>query len=452
MPDELSWFRDHVECALEPALGAETWWIAYSGGRDSTVLLSVCLDILNQYRQASAKSQSHVPELKAIHVNHGLQPDAARWAAHCKRVCQELAVPFHAVNAEVKTDGKGIEAAARTARYQAFTDVLTPGDWLFQGHHGQDQAETLLFRLVRGEGIAGLAGIPKQRRLGEGKLLRPLLEIEPRVLEHYADSQGLSWIEDPSNADLTLDRNFLRHRILPIILERWPQAVNRLQQASVWQKEAVELSGALAEVDLQAESKSPTGLPFKHFFTLSPVRQKNLLHYWLRRQRVPLSEGHLLSTLAALQQRDASSPIRLPLGKNRWLESRNGYLQIQDDIAAKPNSPLVWEGQLTVETPLGVLMLDRAVSDSILLRLPTDGETVRIDYRKGGERFRPLGRRGSCTLKKWLQENRIPSRQRDKLPLIFYGGQLAAVADLVLDEKFIVKGGEGILIRLRRQD
>src|SRR5690606_8289081 len=118
--------------------------------------------------------------------------------------------------------GESLETRARHARYEVFTSVLGDGDVLFQAHHQDDQLETLLYRLRRGSAPRGLAGIPARRALGRGELRRPLLDFARGELLDYARRAGLRWIEDESNADERFDRNFLRHRVLPLLEERWP--------------------------------------------------------------------------------------------------------------------------------------------------------------------------------------------------------------------------------------
>ena len=200
--------------ALGPWRNAKAWHVALSGGLDSTVLLH----LLVQLRKTHS-----LPPITAVHVHHGLQAAADAWPAHCQALCKGLGVPLQVIAVQVQA-GASVERAARDARYQAFTAISGAGEVLLLGQHRDDQAETLLFRLLRGAGVSGLAGMPRQRRLGAGHLCRPLLDVSRAQLESYARAQGLSWIEDPSNSQTDFSRNFLRHEVLPVLARRWPQA------------------------------------------------------------------------------------------------------------------------------------------------------------------------------------------------------------------------------------
>lgn len=188
---------------LAPWRNAPAWHIAFSGGLDSTVLLHLLANL--------AKTEK-LPTLDAVHVHHGLQAAADAWPAHCQSVCDALGVPLRVMRVQVRA-GASLERAARDARYQAFSEVVGAGEVLLIGQHRDDQAETLLFRLLRGAGVQGLAAMPMQRALAGGHLLRPLLRSSRAQLQAYAEEHQLTWIEDPSNADPRFSRNYLRHRV-----------------------------------------------------------------------------------------------------------------------------------------------------------------------------------------------------------------------------------------------
>ena len=143
---------------LTPWRNATTWRIAFSGGLDSTVLLHLLAHL--------AKTQS-LPALSAIHVHHGLQAAADAWPEHCQSVCDALGVPLQVVRVQVQP-GASLERAARDARYGAFIEATQANEVLLTAQHRDDQAETLLFRLLRGAGVRGLSGMPRQRPLGQG--------------------------------------------------------------------------------------------------------------------------------------------------------------------------------------------------------------------------------------------------------------------------------------------
>src|SRR5690606_31005852 len=150
---------------------------------------------------------------------------------HCQRFCRQLGVPLQVVHVQV-APGASQERAAREARYAAFASALEEGELLLTAQHRDDQAETLLFRLLRGSGVRGLSGMPESRVLGSGLLLRPLLAVGRAELEGWAAAHQLQWINDPSNQCLDHSRNYLRHQVVPVLQQRWPQASGNIARAA----------------------------------------------------------------------------------------------------------------------------------------------------------------------------------------------------------------------------
>lgn len=247
----------------------EAIWAGLSGGCDSVVLLHVL-------------ARLELPgRLSAIHVHHGLSANADGWADFCADYCRRLGVPLTVRRVAVDAaSGQGLEAAARAARYAAFAECAQGS--LLLAHHRGDQAETVLFNLLRGSGVAGAAGMPAERRFGQLRLLRPLLDIPRSEIEAAAMAAGLSWIEDESNADTTLTRNYLRHEALVSLSQRFPGAEAALAQAAANFSEAAGLLDQLAELDWLGISQGET-LLMSGVRELSPERLKNLLRYRLHR-------------------------------------------------------------------------------------------------------------------------------------------------------------------------
>ena len=205
--------------ALTASDAASRWLVAFSGGIDSTVLLHAL----------SSTREQHQSEIIAIHIDHGLHPDSGEWESHCRQFADNLGVSY--ISCPVKVDDvlrSGPEAAARQARYAALQTQVWDGDCVLSAHHEDDQAETLLLNLMRGSGIAGLAGIGAAQSFGRGRLLRPLLGVSGAAIEAYAKRYKLGWIEDPTNANIRFDRNFLRQEIMPRLATRWPAVTARL--------------------------------------------------------------------------------------------------------------------------------------------------------------------------------------------------------------------------------
>lgn len=415
-------FDEQVLTQWLPELeSASALLVGFSGGLDSTVLLHVLCRLIP------------ADKIQALHVHHGLSPRADDWVAHCVRVCHALGVVLHVERVSVVADGKGLEEAARTQRYLAFTRHLPAGGKLLLAHHRDDQVETILFRLLRGAGPRGLAGMPTRRRLGSGELLRPLLGIERTALEAWARAQGLVWIEDESNIGTDFDRNFLRHRVLPLLASRWPGLDRRLLRSAALCRDGDQLLQEVGEEDLQrlGEKSERLGwsLAVQSLQKLSRVRRANLLRIWLTHRGLPIP-GHrqvaaVLDDLLPARE-DAMPLVRFGGGEFRRFGERLFLLPCHLS-AALDVQELPWEPVAPLKLPDGFVLEAQEGTGGV--RLARRG-AWHVRFRCGGERCRPVGRRGSRPLKKLLQEYGLEPWLRDRIPLVYVDGELAAVGDL----------------------
>ncbi|BBH44695.1 tRNA lysidine(34) synthetase TilS [Pseudomonas sp. KU43P] len=401
---------------LTPWLNAPAWYIAFSGGLDSTVLLHLLADHARRHA---------TPPLHAIHIHHGLQPAADTWPAHCKAVCERLGIELRVVHVQV-APGASLEQAARDARYAAFERIIGPGDVLFTGQHREDQAETLLFRLLRGTGLRGLAAMPTQRQMGQGYLARPLLTCSRQQLHDYAQTHGLVWIEDPSNRDTAFARNFLRNDVFPLLQQRWPQASGNLARCAEHLGEAQGLLDELAENDLAtAEEGAPSAWPgldsldLAALAGLSPARQRNVLQYWLS-QRTRLPDARHWAGWADLRDAAIDTQPVWQLTDGRLLRSHGRIWWLSGDWLQPTAGPQRW---LQPEIPLPL-----PGNGSVQLQGRPVGD-LHIAYRQGGETLDVAGR-GRRDLKRLLNELQVPHFVRPRLPLLYRGDQLLAVANL----------------------
>ncbi|WP_043196240.1 tRNA lysidine(34) synthetase TilS [Pseudomonas putida] len=402
---------------LTPWLNAPTWYIAFSGGLDSTVLLHLLADHARNHAS---------PPLRAIHIHHGLQAAADAWPAHCQAICDNLGIELQVIHVQV-TPGASLEQAARDARYAAFKKTLGPGDILFTGQHRDDQAETLLFRLLRGAGLRGLAGMPGQRALGQGRLVRPLLACSRQQLQDYARANGLAWIEDPSNADTQFARNYLRGEVFPHLQQRWPQASQNLARAAEHLGEALGLLDELAQGDLAlAQEGAPVAwsgldsLDLATLMALSPARQRNALQYWLSR-RTRLPDTRHWAGWADLRDAAADAQPVWQLADGQLLRSDGRIWWLSGDWLQQPVGELAW--------PNSALPLVLPGNGRVRLDVAVPMAGLRIAYRQGGEMLEVPGR-GRRDLKRLLNEQRVPYFLRPRLPLLYQGEQLVAVANL----------------------
>ena len=279
---------DSLHRVLQQAPSVQCYKVGLSGGMDSVVLLHALCALRNENRLS--------PHLHAIHINHGLSPDAEKWQQFCAELCESLAIGFKAERVQVNTSGS-IETAARESRYNAFVATLAESDLLLLAHHLDDQLETALFRLMRGAGPRGLAGMPRSRTLGKAGLFRPLLEFSRQELKEYAQQNGLTWQEDASNAASIHDRNYLRHEILPLLEKRWPEFRSNWAKSLQLAGESKVLLEDLGAIDLQAASSKQGGLHLQALQSLSNARQRNLLRYWLQQLGLPEPGWHVLHQL-----------------------------------------------------------------------------------------------------------------------------------------------------------
>jgi tRNA(Ile)-lysidine synthase len=402
---------------LEPWRNAAHWRIAFSGGLDSTVLLHLLADL--------AKTES-LPPLSAVHIHHGLQAAADAWPQHCQSVCDALGVPLLIERVKVQP-GASLERAARDARYAVFGSLTQANDLLLTGQHRDDQAETLLFRLMRGAGVRGLAGIPAQRPVGQGMLIRPLLDVSRSELEAYAQAHQLRWIEDPSNQDRQFSRNYLRHQVMPLLTERWPQAQASMVRSAAHLREAKGLLDELAQIDLTTAATAHDfewlGLPsleLAPLAALSAARQRNVISHWLEPlTRLPDTDHWSGWTDLCEAGHDASPVWRLADGELHRSAGRVWWLS--GDWLRSPVIGCEWQ------SPASALRL--ADNGRVMFSGQTPSGPLRIAYRQGGE-VMEVADRGHRDLKRLLNERAVPGFVRGRLPLLFRDDELLAVANL----------------------
>jgi tRNA(Ile)-lysidine synthase len=393
---------------LPPLPRGARLWVAYSGGCDSTVLLQLL-------------AQAAPRRLRAVHVHHGLQPAADAWPAHCRRVCRRLGVSLTLCRVEVdRRHPGGLEAAAREARYEALRGLMRPGDCLVTAHHRDDQAETLLLRLLRGTGVTGMAGMAPLAPFGPGRLWRPLLDTPRHALREHALGQGLEWVEDPQNRDPAHARSWLRREVMPRLQQRWPQAAESLARFSRHAAEANGLLGELAANDLRTAG-GDGGLSIPAVQALSVPRRNNLLRHWLA------ADGRLPPSADLLERIGLELLAARPDGAPRLRHGDVELRRYRDRLYLLPLLPpvpksveLPWSRRRELELPAGCgrLVLPRASSRPLTVR-----------FAAGGEELRPAGARHRRSLKNLFQEAGVPVWVRQRTPLIWQGRELLAVAD-----------------------
>jgi len=382
--------------------------------------------------------------LRAIHVHHGLHPNADKWAAHCSKLARKLRVPLELIKVEVpRARGGSLEAAARDARYAALASALRPGEVLLTAHHQDDQLETVLLQLLRGAGVPGLAAMPEVAPFATGRLVRPLLTRSRFDLEEWARAHHLAWLDDDSNSDERFDRNYLRRTILPLIRERWPGAGAAVSRTARHAAEARRLLDAVALADVERASVGPC-LSARQLRTLDPDRRRNALRFWIGRAGFQVPDTRRLEEIAGpvLAARADANP------QVRWMTT---VVERHADLISISHAPVIGEAANAVVMPAAEQSWRWRESPHLQLTAPFSGtlsivpdrhglldtdalpEVLSVQGRRGGETLRPAPGARTRRLKSLLQETKVPPATRDLLPLICARGKLIAVADRWLD-------------------
>ena len=430
----MSFDAGHVGAALDaidPGWRSSGACVSLSGGLDSTVLLHAMAEL----------SRAGGFRMRALHVDHGLQAGSAAMADACRRTCEKLGVVLDVITLRLAPRrGESVEAAAREARRLALAKALSSEERLLTAQHRDDQLETVLVQLLRGAGVAGLAAMPARSRLGTGWQLRPFLDVDRAQIRSYALRHGLSWLEDPMNGELRFDRGWLRARILPAIRERWPSAAETVTRSAAHFAEASRLLDAMAAADaagvLDEGRISLAGLA-----ALDRERTVNLLRWWLRQSGLrPPPAARLTEALRLfLESRDDASPVM------RWkdgaLRRYRGRLYA---IPAIGGNVIETPADATRRLPLGPGLGQFALVAGNRGGLPADLRWT-IRFRQGGESLRPHPGRPRKRLKDLCQEAGIVPWMRDRLPLVFADGRLAAIADLWMDADIALPPGPASL-------
>ena len=413
--------------------GAPQILVGFSGGLDSTLLLKLLCERID-------------PALICgVHINHGLSPNADRWQAAAADFCSRLGVDFYAQTVQVKSAGLGVEAAARQQRYKVFEELLKPGGLLFLAHHGDDQAETVLYRLLRGSGPKGLSAMSSCRSIGSGMLIRPLLMCNKSQLKDWAIQLGLHWVEDESNQDNSFDRNYLRHKVLPEVAHRWPDYSQSLQRAAQLCGESEQLAEDMAKEDMSRldlrQERAGWSINISDLSQLSPLRQRNVLRHWSGLNDLPMPGSKIIDQIVGtVVAARADGTPQVIWQCMQWTRFQGRlYLLILHAETLAEQQPTTWDMQSSLK-----------LADNSLLRchettghgLKADIGPVEIRYRQGGERCRPMGRAHSNSLKKLFQENALPPWWRDRVPLLYVGNTLVAVGDLWICEGWAAGDGE----------
>lgn len=402
--------------------------LAFSGGIDSRLLL----ELLKRYQQ------EHATPCHAVYVHHGLSRNADCWADKCQQWANQAGISFSVEHVKLDTHcGESIELLAREARYQALGKYIESGDVLLTGQHADDQLETFLLALKRGSGPKGLSCMAESMPFARGTLIRPLLMTRREQIETIAQTLNLDWVEDESNQDIRYDRNFLRHRIVPELSQRWPSIYQAVQRsASLCAQQEMLLDELLEEVFSRAV-QADLSLSIEELASHSVLIRARLLRMWLAKQSAQMPTQVQLGLIwsnVALAQQDANPKLQLKNGEVRRFQNKLYWVTETAEVTD-------WQRNIHLDVPLilperlGELLLS-SKSEQATIALPAQPELLNITFNPEGLSAQPVTRSHSRKLKKLFQEYRVPSWLRRQTPILMYKGQVVAVANLFVDRAF----------------
>lgn len=390
-----------------PPSAARGYVVGFSGGRDSTALL-----------HALVRTSPTDTPVRAVHICHHLHPQASIWATHCADLCQVWGIAFERVDIHISDRKAGLEAAARSLRYDALASRLAQGDVLVTAHHARDQAETFLLQALRGAGLKGLAAMPALAPLGAGRHWRPWLNVDHADIVAYAHEHRLRWVDDPSNTDTAFDRNYLRHEVLPQLAARWPAFARTLSRSAAHAAQASEGLVEQARRDLSGVAIGDT-LSCTTLSGLPDLRQRVVIREWLAALGRDRPDHRHVEQIRGLIDASLRASPCVHFGDTD-VRRHADLLYAMAELAPVPEALcLRWDPRYPLELPSGLGELAMAQPDAGLTQL-----TVRL--RRGGERI--VDARGRRRLTEALREARVAPWVRERMPLIYIEDTLVEVA------------------------
>lgn len=400
---------------LNSAPLSHTVFIGLSGGLDSTVLLH---QVAQQQKQLGYT-------LNAIHIHHGLHPQADAWAMHCQQQCDILSINLQTVRISIDEPLRNSEQRLRDARYLAFANILQPGDTLALAHHQNDVAETLLLRLMRGSGTKALANMQCHQERDAYQIWRPFLQCSRAKLESNANENNLRWIDDSSNDDQRFDRNFIRHSVLPLLEQRFAKAAQRLaHSANLLSIDADLLAPMIAShVKHCMDGKQ---LLVKPLLALEHGLATHVVRYWLAKhgQSMPgsVALNEFIQQLGKQRSDSDAQLVTTDYALRVW--NKRIFICERNSTEVYAEFEHIWDGEHALHLPRG----------GSLRWSGKPGCITHVRYRRGAEKIQLVGRTQHHSVKKCLS-TLVPPWQRDALPFVYNEqGQLLAVADCLLSE------------------
>ncbi len=404
------------------------FWIACSGGMDSSVLLHLFYSNKNKIDQ----------DMEIIYINHGLQEEANDWAVFCEKQSLQYDIPFTQLQViEVCPKGSSVEAWAREKRYSLIEEVMNKNDVLFTAHHQDDQVETFFLQALRGAGPRGLASMPLVKKYAKALHARPLLKYSRSELKRYAEENNIIWKNDKSNLDVRYDRNYFRHKIMPVIEERWPAYRETINRLINHQKESRMLLDEVAKDDINlAQHKNMMSLDLDVIQNLSIERQKNLIFLWLKELNLNSPGSKNIDQIISdiIYSATEKSPcvnwenVEVRRYKNLLYAFK---MMSEHDV----NVEYTWKLENILDISDETLVAKSECGKGIS-KLKTENADFVIRYRQGGEKIHPDNLSHSKTVKQLFQEQSVLPWLRDRIPLIYINSELAVIPGFCIDKSY----------------
>jgi len=388
--------------------------IAYSGGIDSTVLL---------YQLVKIKKNNPKISIRAIHINHNMHINSNKWQIHCINTCKKYNIPLIIEKIDINITNN-IEEQLRIKRYNLIYKNLLNREILLTGHHLNDQCETFFLSLKRGSGPTGLSAMSSETIFGKSKIVRPFLTKTREEIKTLANSNQLKWIEDFTNLNINYERNFIRHKILPVLEKKWPFFLRNCFRTTKICNEETILKNILLKEKIQKFLNFNECLNIGNFKNLKEELCKALIRYWISLKNIKTPSYNTIQRIyneIIYNRKNASLKIIIQKNEIRCYKKFLYFVKIKKNIK---NMIIFWHDtchKLTLPNHLGYII--RNNKEGINLPKPKNGELINIRFQHEGK-ILILGRQKQRNIKKIWQEHNIPPWLRNQIPLIFYNNQL----------------------------
>lgn len=426
--------NDNFQSFLEEFQNVSKFWVAYSGGMDSSVLLHLFYTNKDKIKQG----------VEVIYVNHGLQDESDEWGKFCKQQSEKYNFPFTLLEiSESCPKGESIEAWARDRRYNLMMKLMKENDVLFTGHHKDDQVETFFLQALRGAGPKGLAVMPEIRKKGNNIHARPLLNYSRDELKLYAKEHEINWRDDKSNADNRYDRNYFRHKIAPLIENRWPAYRDTLTRLISYQKETKLLLNELGLEDINdSKDDGESKLNINIIKKLTVARQKNLLFSWLEQLGLQTpGSRHIEKIIADIINSDIDKSPCVNWADVEIRRYKNYIYAFNTMQSIDVNSEFIWQPESILNLN-GETLIAKHVNGIGISENKLNNRNLTVRFRKGGEKIKPHYSNHTKTVKQLFQDNSVLPWYRDKIPLIYINHELVVIPGFCVDKNYMAENDE----------